>query len=434
MAGLDPLSPLHQGFLTDALDEARQVIRGFTANLPPLPNLPDPLSAGAQFAQPFAHNPFIASLTPLPLAGPNGQSPFASRPITAPGFRATPPSTSPAPPRAPGAPGPIARAMQAASAPPSGADGSVQHSAQYRSVFQQIGKEEGVPWEYLAALADTERSGGTQVSPAGARGIMQVVPGQGYDMPGEDPTDVVTSVRQGARALKAKYAATGDWDRAAAAYFGYGTDAGGQTTQGYSNAFQQNLQRIRSGQSAQAQAQQPAQSTSQALPAPPPGVKPLAGITIYQYGQESLDTGAADYICGPIAAKAFLASQGREPTLREALDLARGQGLIDPSNGMHGIESTAQLIRKLGGVATVGTPDASRMAQEIAAGRPVIVDTNAGSRGHYFVAEGYDPQTGRFDFGNSARALRASGGRTQYTLEELASLGFGSVHGAIYAH
>jgi hypothetical protein len=318
MAGLDPLSPLHQGFLTDALDEARQVIRGFTANLPPLPNLPDPLSAGAQFAQPFAHNPFIASLTPLPLAGPNGQSPFASRPITAPGFRATPPSTSPAPPRAPGAPGPIARAMQAASAPPSGADGSVQHSAQYRSVFQQIGKEEGVPWEYLAA--------------------------------------------------------------------------------------------------------------------PPPGVKPLAGITIYQYGQESLDTGAADYICGPIAAKAFLASQGREPTLREALDLARGQGLIDPSNGMHGIESTAQLIRKLGGVATVGTPDASRMAQEIAAGRPVIVDTNAGSRGHYFVAEGYDPQTGRFDFGNSARALRASGGRTQYTLEELASLGFGSVHGAIYAH
>jgi hypothetical protein len=441
------------GFLTDALDAAREPIRGFLQGLPdPLAPQADPFELMQGRGSPYAplspqpgYNPLQSNRFLLPLLQQGrGQGLFDGLlrgPGPLPGALARARGQAPSSPsQAPGSPrtlGPLARALQPAQ--PQGqaapADGPT-HSAQYRSIFQQIGEQEGVPWEYLAALADTERSGATQVSPAGARGIMQVIPGQGYDMPGEDPTDVVTSVRQGARALKAKYAATGSWDAAASAYFGYGTDAGGQTTEGYTNAFQQNLQRIRSGQTAQPQAQQPPQPTSQtaALPTPPPGAKPLKGVTIDQYGSEGLATGAADYICGPIAAKAFLATQGREPTLREALDLARAQGLIDPSSGMHGIEATAQLIRKLGGYATVGTPDAAKMSEEIRAGRPVIVDTNAGSRGHYFVAEDYDPSTGRFDFGASARALRASGGRTWYTLDEIAGLGFGSVHGAIYAH
>jgi hypothetical protein len=49
------------------------------------------------------------------------------------------------------------------------------------------------------------------------------------------------------------------------------------------------------------------------------------------------------------------------------------------------------------------------------------------------VIEGYDAATDRFDFGASARALRASRGNSMYRLDEIASLGFGAPNVAIYA-
>jgi hypothetical protein len=140
-------------------------------------------------------------------------------------------------------------------------------------------------------------------------------------------------------------------------------------------------------------------------------------------------TGAADYICGPIAAQAFVRSEGRSPTLQEALDMARHLGVIDPSNGMHGIDSTVQLIRSLGGSATAGAVEKDRIINEVEHGRPVIINT----QDHYFVAEGYDRSTGKFDLGNSARALRASGGNTMYSLDEIGTLNMGAPRGAIYA-
>jgi hypothetical protein len=55
-----------------------------------------------------------------------------------------------------------------------------------------------------------------------------VVPGQGFDLPGEDASDPLTSIRQSARALKEKNRMVGgDWDETGAAYFGYGTDSSG---------------------------------------------------------------------------------------------------------------------------------------------------------------------------------------------------------------
>jgi hypothetical protein len=423
------------GFLTDVLESARRPIREFVGTLP---DLPDPYGQeqSGRFANPFGgpRNSFLDALVPsgLDFVGAVLPGPTARPNAVASAWGQGMPTAPQARPSQAAMSGPIARAQQRAAAAAEGP--TTRHSETYSALFTQIAAEEGVPADYLAALADTERSGIAAVSPAGARGMMQVVPGQGYDLPGEDWRDPATSIRQGARALKAKFAATGSWDAAAAAYFGYGTDAGGQTTEGYLRAFQQNLQEIRRRQPPTTPTSQSRPADASYVPSPAPGMRPLKGLTVAQYGSESLATGAADYICGPIAAQAFVRSQGRNPTLQEALDLARALGVIDPTLGMHGIESTATLIRKLGGAATVGAADRQRMAGEIQAGRPVIVNT----RLHYFVAEDYDPATGRFDFGNSAASLRASGGRTWYTLEELATLTIGQqavgpARGAIYA-
>jgi tape measure domain-containing protein len=107
----------------------------------------------------------------------------------------------------------------------------------YKDLIEKVSNEEKVPANRLAALIDVEDSGETSVSSAGARGIMQVVPGQGYDLPGEDASDPETSIRQGARALRDKYNRTGSWDEAGAAYFGYGRDAGGMDTNTYRSRY-----------------------------------------------------------------------------------------------------------------------------------------------------------------------------------------------------
>jgi hypothetical protein len=119
------------------------------------------------------------------------------------------------------------------------ASGSGTHAAPYLPLVNQVSRETGVPADVLAALIDTEGSGQGSTSPAGARGLMQVMPN--YVHAGEDPFDPLTSIRQGARAITEKYNAVGgDWNAAAGAYFGYGTDAGGMTTGAYQNRFRQN--------------------------------------------------------------------------------------------------------------------------------------------------------------------------------------------------
>jgi hypothetical protein len=292
---------------------------------------------------------------------------------------------------------------------------------------REVAKATGVDEEvFIRQINQESRFNPRAVSGAGAKGLGQLMDPTARELGIGDPFDPRANLQGSARYLKQhldKY--KGDYTKALAAYnMGAGAlDAAGGTPYGegaiYVNRIMAGAKRREVGTSAPG--------------APAGGIKPLKGLTDYQYGQESLATGAADYICGPIAAEAFVEATGRDMTLQEALNAARDLGVIDAKNGMHGIESTARLIRHLGAKATVGAVDTRQMVAELAAGRPVIVDTNAGSRGHYFVAEDYDPQTGRFDFGNSARSLKASKGNTWYTLQEIATLGFGSVAGAIYA-
>lgn len=105
----------------------------------------------------------------------------------------------------------------------------------------------GVPQSVIAGLMDTEGSGSHSVSPAGAMGLMQVMPFHFKN--GEDPFDPLTNITRGAEIVKANYQRYGNWLSAAAAYFGavdqYGNptdaqDAGGMDGKRYAHAFAHN--------------------------------------------------------------------------------------------------------------------------------------------------------------------------------------------------
>lgn len=170
---------------------------------------------------------------------------------------------------------------------------------------------------------------------------------------------------------------------------------------------------------------------------PPPG--PIAGtgqalarekgeLTPNQFtAGRALSSEEAYAACGPAAAVAFARANGRNPTLDEAVQLARSVGW-SPGRGMAGPQSQVALLGKMGVAAKTGAPDEAKVRADVERGNPVIIDTP----GHYFVAERYDAQSGKFDFGNSATALRASGGKRWFSLAEIGSLGMGAPRTAIF--
>jgi hypothetical protein len=154
--------------------------------------------------------------------------------------------------------------------------------------------------------------------------------------------------------------------------------------------------------------------------------RPLQGITPEQYGLGDAD---ADSICGPVLAMAFARSNGRNPTIAEAKQLAAANGGWNSAQGMGGPYKMAETLRAMGVPATYqpGALDIAQIRRETQNGNPVGINTSD----HYFVVEGVDEQ-GRLDLGNSAKALRASGGRQWFRPEEIADLGMGAPTGAIY--
>jgi hypothetical protein len=159
----------------------------------------------------------------------------------------------------------------------------------------------------------------------------------------------------------------------------------------------------------------------------------LADLTPNQLaGGSGLTTEEALAACGPAAAVAFARASGKPLSLAAAVAAARLVGWT-PERGMAGPASQLALLKRLGIAATLEAGiDRARIAREVRAGRPVIVRTNGGERGHYLVAERYDAATGRYDFGQSALVLRGAEGRRWFTLDELPSLRTGSPSHAIY--
>jgi hypothetical protein len=279
------------------------------------------------------------------------------------------------------------------------------------------------------------------VSPAGAQGIAQFMPATAKGVGLADPFDPYAALEAAARHMRDNLAANGgDYARALAAY-----NAGAGAVQKYGGVppFPETQQYVRTilgpGPAPTPPAKAaPAPATAAAAGIPMPGSPsaPAPHPSTYvvenqlEAGKQAgLTTEQALAICGPVAATAFARANGRNPTVGEAVDLAQKLGLFDYSVGMHGPQAEVALLKGLGVDARLQQgADEAAIASEVQAGRPAVIDLP----GHYLYANGYDPATRQFDFGESARVLKASGGRSRYRLDELASLGMGAPRASIF--
>jgi hypothetical protein len=127
-----------------------------------------------------------------------------------------------------------------------------------------------------------------------------------------------------------------------------------------------------------------------------------------QFGAEGRATGVAAAICGPVAAIAFARATGRNPTIAEALEIARKNGRWDADTGMHGPPSEQALLDDMGIASRLDAdPTEAEVAADVNNGNPVII-SSAGHY-HYFVVTGVrqDPASGRtlYDTGTTGTAL-----------------------------
>ena len=130
--------------------------------------------------------------------------------------------------------------------------------------------------------------------------------------------------------------------------------------------------------------------------------------------------------CGPAAAVAFARAVGHDLTLDQSVAAARRVGWTAWS-GIPGPRAELALLASLGISAhqrgeSWDSIDWDRVIGDVQAGIPVMVVTLE----HYYVAEGYDVATGRFDFGSSAMVLGSAGKKRWFTPRELTWLGFGA--------
>lgn len=97
--------------------------------------------------------------------------------------------------------------------------GPVDHPVdRFRDLFVEAGRRHGVPPGMLAAVATVESGGRVDaVSRAGARGLMQLMPGTARAL-GVDPMVPAEAIDGAARYLRENYMRFRDWDLALAAY------------------------------------------------------------------------------------------------------------------------------------------------------------------------------------------------------------------------
>src|SRR5215831_2475911 len=155
------------------------------------------------------------------------------------------------------------------------------------------------------------------------------------------------------------------------------------------------------------------------------GVRQAVANQVSQFGDKQLSSDEAYAACGPAAAVRFASMFGRNPTLREATDLAASVGWTSGA-GMAGIGSEKSLMDKLGIPTRLVGPDLGAMAREALTGNPITISTP----GHYFFADGYDPQSGAFHVGQSGLDLR--GGSEWMTPDQMQAR-MGQIQGALFA-
>jgi hypothetical protein len=301
----------------------------------------------------------------------------------------------------------------------------------------------------VASIIDTEDSAPGSTSPAGARGLGQVLPN--YVAPGEDPFDPETSIRQTIRAIQDKrnilqqqgYDATPE--QVAGRYFGNGVDAGGMTTAGYQQRFREKygnysvvngppipvtsgegqvtIQHNATGQQYQItesqwrdmqsvdgnaadftvvqQAAKPGADLRSQLTQPPD----TTGYAIKNQFDLGLPLPQAQAACGPAAVALFIEATGRTPNAQEVVRIAAANGW-KPSTGMGGVGAFKQTLSDEGVHFATLDPTGEAAAQSVQGGNLTAISTGGApgvpySAGHYFVAQGFDPTTGKFDLGKT---------------------------------
>src|SRR5215471_10534003 len=307
------------------------------------------------------------------------------------------PTTTPAPsPFAGEANGPFG---QAAVAP----GGNLQDYA--RQAAQKAGIDPDI---FVRQIQQESGFNPTAKSGAGAIGIAQFMPGTAQGM-GIDPTDPYAALEAAAR-LDAQHLKQygGDWSRALAAY-----NAGPGNVDKYGGVppFEETQRYVNTILGGAKQAPAPVSTA----------------MSTSQFGDRQLSTDEAYAACGPAAAVRFAQAYGRNPTLREAVDMAREVGWT-AQNGMAGISSEQKLLDKMGIPTKLVGPDVQAMASEAQTGNPVTISTPF----HYFYADGYNPATQQFHVGRSGLDLK--GGAEWMTAAQIQQLGQGPIQGALLAN
>ena len=165
-----------------------------------------------------------------------------------------------------------------------------------------------------------------------------------------------------------------------------------------------------------------------AAPAGQPGdVLYKGGLAPNQFGDAQLTKDEALAACGPAAAVAFARRYGRNPTLREALDLAKTTGWT-PEGGMNGLGNEMRLLERMGVPHRLeaGDPNWDAVVHDALQGNPVILSTPK----HYWVIDGYDPEHGLFHVGNTGLARRDV--NKQWVKASEIAAADGRVQGALY--
>jgi soluble lytic murein transglycosylase-like protein len=89
----------------------------------------------------------------------------------------------------------------------------------YDTLIEAYARQYGIPLELARRLIKTESAGNPQaVSPKGAMGLAQLMPGTAKDLGVTDPYDPEQNIRGGMQYLKQQYDRFGSWPLALAAY------------------------------------------------------------------------------------------------------------------------------------------------------------------------------------------------------------------------
>jgi len=292
-------------------------------------------------------------------------------------------------------------------------------SMSYQDYARAAARKAGIdPNVFMAQIQQESGFNPAARSPAGAIGIAQFMPATAAGVH-LDPTDPYASLdAAAAEDAKRLQQYEGDWGKTLASY-NAGTGAVAQyggippykETQSYVQTIMGNAQKaadaagtaisgaVQAGKQAVSGAVQGAQqAVTQATGAVTNKLSDL--IQLPEYNPE-LTAAEAYAACGPAAAVRFAQLFGRNPTLREATDMASKVGWT-VGGGMAGLGSESKLFDEMGiPHRTVGA-DWNALAKEASSGNPVVISTP----GHYFTADSYDSSTGAFHVGRSGLDLK----------------------------